>query len=241
MTPRYSTQRNPKELEPSLQYHFRKPDLLQGALTHKSYMAEPRHGRQSNNERLEFLGDTVLGLVIAEHLMSAHPTYPEGTLSKFKGRIVSEPSLAEISRKLDIGAFLRVGKGEELTQGREKSSILADALEAVIAAIYLDGGLEEARKFIMTHFKESVEQTISVASILDYKTDLQEYCQRELEVLPQYEIVAQRGPDHQKEFDVQVMIRGRAYGEGTGRSKKEAEQKAAQAALARLARTTRDL
>ena len=241
MTPRYSTQRSLNELESALNYRFGKIDLLQDALTHKSYMSDPRQGRQSNNERLEFLGDTVLGLVIAEHLMSTHPDYPEGTLSKFKGRIVSEPSLAEISRTLDIGSYLRVGKGEELTQGREKSSILADALEAVIAAIYLDGGLAAARSFILTHFKKAIETTVSVASILDYKTDLQEYCQRELEILPQYEIVAQRGPDHQKEFDVQVLIRGRSYGEGSGRSKKEAEQKAAQAALARLARTTRDL
>jgi len=230
------------DLEDRIGYRFRKMDLLEEATTHKSFMNEGRRlGVTRNNERLEFLGDTVLGLVIAEYLMVNFPKYPEGILSKFKGRVVSEPTLASVSRSLGIGGFLLIGKGEELTQGREKSSLLADALEAIIAAIYLDGGLDASRNFIIGQFRSVIEQTIQVDSIQDHKTDLQEYCQRELETLPVYQVKDQRGPDHQKEFDIAVVIRGKIYGEGSGRSKKEAEQKAAKDALERLARTSRDV
>lgn len=242
MIPRTKSGRDLSLLEDRLGYRFRRIDLLEEATIHKSFMNEGRRlGVTRNNERLEFLGDTVLGLVIAEYLMMNFPKYPEGVLSKFKGRVVSEPTLAIFSRQIGIGNFLLIGKGEELTQGREKSSLLADALEAVIAAIYLDGGLDAARSFIIGHFRALIAQTVSVDSVQDYKTDLQEYCQRELETLPLYQIIGQRGPDHQKEFDVAVMIRGKSYGEGSGRSKKEAEQKAAKEALERLARTTRDI
>ncbi len=242
MIPKIRIRRDLRALEDRLEYHFHQNDLLEEATTHKSFMNEGRRlGVTRNNERLEFLGDTILGLVVAEYLMVNFPQYPEGILSKFKGRVVSEPTLATVSRDIGVGMFLQIGKGEELTQGREKSSLLADALEAIIAAIYLDGGLDAARTFIMNHFRHAIDQTVSTDSVLDYKTNLQEYCQRELETLPHYEIVSQRGPDHQKEFDVEVLIRGKSYGEGTGRSKKEAEQKAAKAALERLARTTRDV
>ncbi|MCL5259343.1 MAG: ribonuclease III [Nitrospirae bacterium] len=234
--------RDLSELEERLRYRFRKIDLLEEATTHKSFMNEGRRlGVTQNNERLEFLGDTVLGLIVAEYLMVTYPKYPEGVLSKFKGRVVSEPTLATVSRVLGIGGFLLIGKGEELTQGREKSSLLADAMEAIIAAIYLDSGLDAARTFIIGHFRTVIEQTVHEDSIQDYKTDLQEYCQRELETLPVYQVMDQRGPDHQKEFDVAVLIRGKVYGEGSGRSKKEAEQKAAKDALSRLARTSRDV
>ncbi len=242
MIPRTKSGRDLRALEDRLGYRFRKIELLEEATIHKSFMNEGRRlGVTHNNERLEFLGDTVLGLVIAEYLMMNFPKYPEGVLSKFKGRVVSEPTLAIFSRQIGVGNFLLIGKGEELTQGREKSSLLADALEAIIAAIYLDGGLDAARTFIIGHFRTLITQAVSVDSVQDYKTDLQEYCQRELETLPLYQIVGQRGPDHQKEFDVVVMIRDKPYGEGSGRSKKEAEQKAAKEALDRLARTTRDL
>ena len=234
--------RDLSELEDRLHYRFRKVDLLAEATTHKSFMNEGRRlGVTRNNERLEFLGDTVLGLVVAEYLMVTYPKYPEGVLSKFKGRVVSEPTLASVSRALGIGGFLLIGKGEELTQGREKSSLLADALEAIIAAIYLDSGLDAARTFIIGNFRSVIEQTVHEDSIQDFKTDLQEYCKRELETLPVYQVMDQRGPDHQKEFDVAVHIRGKIYGEGSGRSKKEAEQKAAKDALSRLARTSRDV
>jgi len=214
---------------------FRDPALLDQALTHKSYVNEAKHKHLKHNERLEFLGDAVLTLVISEHLAALFPESTEGDLSKLKARLVSEVSLATASRRLDLGALLRLGRGEELTQGREKPSILANTLEAVVAAIYLDAGLDAARKFVLRIFAnefQDVQELGGPMTLHDYKTRLQEWCQKEYDTLPQYVIVRETGPDHQKTFEVQLTVRGDVLGVGMGRTKKEAEQMAAKQAIA---------
>jgi ribonuclease-3 len=229
-------------LQGRIGYRFRKTERLTEALTHKSYLNEIKNLPEgeagqpvaADNERLEFLGDAVLDLVISEHLLAVHPAHAEGELSKIKSRIVSEPALARAARRLELGRYLLLGRGEEMTQGRDKSSILSDALEAVIAAIYLDGGLEPARLFILNTLEEELTEEAEVSAIRDYKTDLQEWCQREYEVLPVYRVLRETGPDHQKTFEVELTIRGEVYGSGVGRSKKEAEQRAARVALDRI-------
>ncbi len=242
MFPRSQWMHNLPILEERLGYRFRSLERLEEATIHKSHTNEfKKGGIRRDNERLEFLGDTVLGLVIAEYLMKTWPDAPEGVLSKLKGRIVSEPTLAQVARNIGLGNFLLIGRGEEITQGREKNSILSDALEAVIAAIYEDGGLDAARMFVLREFRDVIEAATRNDAITDYKTELQEYCQRELETLPKYKIVGQSGPDHHKVFDVAVLIRESVWGEGRGYSKKEAEQKAAAAALDRIAQTTKDI
>jgi len=242
MFPRSQWMHSLPVLEDRLGYRFRTLEKLEEATIHKSFTNEFRKGGvRRDNERLEFLGDTVLGLLIAEYLMQVYPDAPEGILSKLKGRIVSEPTLAQVARNIGLGSYLLIGRGEEITQGREKNSILSDALEAVIAAIYQDGGLDAARDFVLREFREVIEGATRTDSIADYKTELQEYCQRELETLPKYKITNQTGPDHQKTFDVAALIKDSVWGEGRGHSKKEAEQMAAKAALERIARTTQDL
>jgi len=221
--------------EQTIGHVFRDPALLDQALTHKSYVNEAKHKHLKHNERLEFLGDAVLTLVMSEHLAGLFPESTEGDLSKLKARLVSEVSLATASRRLDLGALLQLGRGEELTQGREKPSILANTLEAVVAAIYLDAGLEAARKFVLRIFSsefQDVQEVGGSAALHDYKTRLQEWCQKEYDTLPHYVIVRETGPDHQKMFEVQLTVRGDVLGVGMGRTKKEAEQMAAKQALA---------
>ena len=221
--------------EQTIGHVFRDPTLLDQALTHKSYVNEAKHKHLKHNERLEFLGDAVLTLVMSEHLAALFPESTEGDLSKLKARLVSEVSLATASRRLDLGALLQLGRGEELTQGREKPSILANTLEAVVAAIYLDAGLEVARKFVLRIFAsefQDVQEVGGSAALHDYKTRLQEWCQKEYDTLPHYAIVRETGPDHQKTFEVQLTVRGDVLGVGMGRTKKEAEQMAAKQALA---------
>jgi ribonuclease III len=215
-------------------YTFRQLAWLDEALTHKSHANELKQKHRKHNERLEFLGDAVLTLVVSEQLASMFPDFTEGDLSKLKARLVSEESLAEVARRLDLGALLRLGRGEELTRGREKPSLLANVLEAIVAAIYVDGGLEAARAFLRRAFGEEFQhlQEMGGPAILhDYKTRLQEWCQKTYDTLPQYVVVKESGPDHQKIFEVQLAIRGDVRGIGVGRSKKEAEQMAAKQAL----------
>ncbi len=223
-----------------LGYSFRKPDLLREALTHKSYLNELRvseKGRPGqDNERLEFLGDAVLDLVVSESLIALHPLSSEGDLSKKKARIVSEVTLARVAKRLGIGEFLLLGRGEERTRGREKPSLLADALEAVIAAVYLDSGFETVREVLLKIFDEEVHRPSLHQDDTDYKTELQECCQREFDVLPTYRILRETGPDHQKLFEVNLTIKQELFGIGRGRSKKEAEQQAARQALEKLAK-----
>ncbi len=218
-------------------YRFRQPSLLEEALTHKSYVNEAKGSDKAasgrDNERLEFLGDAVLSLIISDHLARACPGFTEGELSKLKARLVSESSLAKTARGLELGGLLRLGRGEELTQGREKSSLLANALEAVLAAIYLDGGLDEAQAFTLRVLDQDLRKIheASGETAGDYKTQLQEWCQKRFETLPQYVTVRESGPDHQKTFEVQVAVKGEILGAGVGRTKKEAEQMAAQQAV----------
>ncbi len=226
--------RDLEELERCLTYHFKDPALLQQAITHKSYLNEAREKSQKDNERLEFLGDAVLDLVISQDFLLNYPDTAEGELSKMKARIVSETALAKVARRLEIGRFLLLGRGEEMTQGRAKPSLLANAIEAVLAAIYLDGGLESARDVIQKIFKDDIEELLKTEAFTDYKTELQELCQRDYEILPVYTVLSESGPDHQKTFEVQLSIKGNVYGRGIGHSKKEAEQQAAHEALEKL-------
>ncbi|MBI5410751.1 MAG: ribonuclease III [Nitrospirae bacterium] len=222
-------------------YRFRQPSLLDEALTHKSYVNEikslDKTTNDRDNERLEFLGDAVLSLIISDHLAGTCPDFTEGDLSKLKARLVSEASLAKAARGLELGALLRLGRGEELTQGREKNSLLANALEALIAAVYLDGGLEQAQTFTLRVLDQDIEKIHEAGGDAagDYKTRLQEWCQKRFETLPQYVTIRESGPDHQKTFEVQVAIKGELLGVGVGRTKKEAEQMAAQQAVQQMA------
>ena len=230
MTPMVSTE----AIEHRIGYHFRRAHLLNEALTHKSFVNENRAKDRRQNERLEFLGDAVLSLIISEHLAAELPHCTEGVLSKLKARLVSELSLAKAAKRLQLGMLLRLGKGEELSKGREKQSLLADALEALIAAIYLDGGLQASREFTLRIFEEELEAIRKVdgdSGLEDYKTHLQELCQKRYDTLPRYVTVRESGPDHRKTFEVELLIRGEVKGIGRGLSKKEAEQMAAKQAL----------
>jgi ribonuclease-3 len=215
-------------------YRFNDSALLDEALTHKSYVNERKGSSQSHNERLEFLGDAVLSLIVSDYLATRYPQLSEGALSKLKAKLVSEPALAAAAKRLDLGVRLRLGRGEELSKGREKASLLADGLEAVIAAVYLDGGLEAGRVFTLDALSEelgSIESLQTRPGDDDYKTRFQEWCQRQYESLPRYITVQETGPDHQKLFRVEVSVGDQVVGCGQGHSKKEAEQAAAKQAL----------
>ncbi len=216
-----------------LGYHFQTRRLFEEALTHKSYLNECPSSERRDNERLEFLGDAVLDLIVSELFLFRFPEAPEGELSKLKAKTVSETALSHVARRLDLGSALVLGRGEELTGGRDKPSLLADALEAVIAAVYLDGGLAAARQVVLTAFTDLFDN-LGRSDVADFKTELQELCQRDFSVLPVYRVLRESGPDHHKQFDVELSIRDEGYGVGTGRSKKEAEQQAARTALERL-------
>lgn len=225
---------NLEDAEGAIGYVFQRPELLEEALTHRSYINEARTKGQKDNERLEFLGDAILALLISQRLITIYPEDSEGELSKKKATLVSEVSLAQAARELDLGRFLRLGRGEERSQGREKNSLLANTLEAVVAAVYLDGGLEGAEalanRALSRPFRE-LREVDGRAYTRDYKTQYQEWCQKRFETLPRYLTVRESGPDHQKTFEVQLTINGDVVGLGVGRTKKEAEQMAAKQAL----------
>ncbi|MEM9555936.1 MAG: ribonuclease III [Acidobacteriota bacterium] len=214
-------------LEQALDHAFADPDLPRRALTHSSWTNE--RGRSDDYERLEFLGDAVLGLLTGEWLFRRHPDEPEGRLAKHKSYLVSAPALADFARSLDLGAVLRLGVGEERSGGRDKASILADVVEALFGALYLDGGLEAARGPV-ERFLEAAEARRS-ARALDAKTRLQELTQSQGRGLPSYVLVTAEGPDHAKTFTVECRLDDRVIGLATGRSKKDAEKSAAAAAL----------
>ncbi|WP_407917042.1 ribonuclease III [Kitasatospora sp. NE20-6] len=201
--------------------------LLVRSLTHRSYAYE--NGGLPTNERLEFLGDSVLGLVVTDTLYRLHPEVAEGTLAKLRAAVVNSRALAEVGRTLELGAFIRLGKGEEGTGGRDKSSILADTVEAVIGAVYLDRGLDAATDFVHRLFDPLIEESSQLGAGLDWKTSLQELTAAVGIGVPEY-VVTESGPDHQKNFDAAARVAGQDYGHGSGRSKKEAEQKAAESA-----------
>ncbi|MFN8169973.1 MAG: ribonuclease III [Candidatus Nanopelagicales bacterium] len=213
-------------------------ELLERALTHRSYAYE--NGGLPTNERLEFLGDSVLGLVVTDTLYRTHPDLPEGQLAKLRAAVVNAKALAGIGRELRLGEHLLLGRGEETTGGREKASIVADTVEAVIGAVYLDRGLDEATALVHRLFDPLIEESAALGAGLDWKTSLQELCAAEGVGVPEY-VVEESGPDHQKSFAAKVRVGGELYGDGHGRSKKEAEQEAAATAYAELLelRTTR--
>ncbi len=213
----------------TLGYSFRSWELLTEALTHTT-CANENAGTRSN-ERLEFLGDAVLGMVVAEHLFKRYPNLPEGELTKIRAAVVCEPTLAGRSRQLRVGEFMRFGKGESVS-GRDRNSILADAFEAIVGALYLDGGLEVARSFILRELEPIVEEARSGQVRVDYKTRLQELLQRTWTEGPNYRLLEEEGPPHNKRFRMGVYHRGVLLGSGWGRNKKEAEQEAAREALA---------
>ncbi len=216
-------------LEKKLGYKFNNSGLLKNALAHSSYANEVRNG-QTSNERLEFLGDSVLSVIVADYLFSNFKNIPEGELTKLRASLVCEKSLCAFSREFDLGDFLLLGKGEEKNGGRERDSILADAFEAVLAAIYLDGGMDEARKFVLRFVEEELYHKHEEA-FKDYKTALQEIIQRNPEESVTYILKGESGPDHNKVFEVEVHLNSNVIGVGKGKNKKQAEQMAAKQAL----------
>ena len=221
-----------KTLEIKLGYQFQNPKLLDHALTHSSYANEHHLGSISSNERLEFLGDSVLGMIVADHLYRTFPDLPEGDLTRIRANLVCEGSLVLVAKEWDLGRYLKLGKGENACGGRSRPSILADAVEAVLAAVFLDGGLEHDRDIIQRFLLDRMEQVNRASR--DHKTYLQELVQRKSGQVLSYELIGESGPDHNKTFQMQVLLNGQPIGQGTGHSKKEAEQAAANAAIERL-------
>lgn len=218
-------------LEKKIGHVFASPELLAHALTHSSYVNESAEKTSFSNERLEFFGDAVLGLVVTEELFHAFPDSPEGKLSIIKSRLVSGSRLAAYARSLGLGACLLLGKGEERLGGREKESILSSAFEAVVAAVYIDGGIEAARSFIKQVFGRDLKESGAGAEQLDYKSRLQKLTQKKYGMMPTYVVTATAGPDHRKQFRVEARIGDMLASSATGKSKKEAEQGAARCLL----------
>jgi ribonuclease III len=238
------TLKDDERLEQRLAYRFQRRELLEGALTHSSAASDLRGSRagetagaakSADNERLEFLGDAVLELLAREYLLEKFPEWSEGQLSKRRTRIVNARSLAAAARRLEIGDHLRLGRGEEKTGGREKPALLADAFEAVVAAIYLDGGLGAARKMLQrVLFEQALEERGESAAESDQKSALQEFLQGRWQSPAEYRLAGESGPDHQKLFEVEVWAGGKCLASGAGATKKEAEQRAARSALEQL-------
>lgn len=218
-----------QQLEKNLEYKFNNISFLKNALTHSSYANEVRNGITSN-ERLEFLGDSVLSIIVSDYIFKNFPNLPEGQLTKLRASLVCEKSLCGFSRELELGKYLLLGKGEEKGGGRERDSILADAFEAVLAAMYLDGGYEVAKKHALRFVLREIEHPEDDV-FKDYKTVLQEIIQRNPEETVIYALVDQKGPDHDKIFTVEVKLNSNTIGKGSGKSKKQAEQMAAKQAL----------
>jgi len=222
-------------LQQAIGYRFRDRGLLEHAMTHTSRANEDVSGGVRDNESMEFLGDAVLGFVVADVLFRDFPEFDEGQKSKMKASLVSTATLAQQAERLDLGEHMLLGRGEEKTGGRRKQALLADSYEALIAAIYLDGGVEPARAFIVREFGPLIaEARRTGVSDRDYKSALQELLQSRELPLPEYRLVGSIGPDHRKLFQVEVIVKGERIGDATGRSKKEAEQEAARAALEKL-------
>lgn len=219
------------KLEEKIGYSFKDKDNILVALTHSSFANE--HKKFKYNERMEFLGDSVLGLVISDYLFNKRKDVPEGVLTKFRATVVCEESLSKVARKLDLGNYLLLGKGEKITGGQDRDSILADATEALIAAIYLDAGFEKAKEFILDNLGEVISSTIDGNIFRDYKTILQEIIQSKNGKIS-YNLVEEKGPDHNKTFEMEVRTGHKILGVGIGRNKKEAEKEAAKNALVRM-------
>ena len=221
-----------KDLETAIGYHFQNISLLQNALTHSSYANERWHNSLLSNERLEFLGDSVLGMLVAEYLFRNFPNRPEGELTRMRADMVCEKTLAAAANRIGLGEHLLLGHGEEQGGGRSRDSILADAMESVIAACFLDGGLGAALQFVQKFIL--VEVPVTKLHNADYKTQLQELVQQKKNQVLTYALVGQSGPDHDEQFDVEVSLNGTVVGRGSGSSKKRAEQMSARAAIEQL-------
>ncbi len=222
-------QQKMEELQKLIGYRFHDEKLLFEALSHSSFANENKKTRRSN-ERLEFLGDSVLSVIVSDHIFKHFKHIPEGELTKLRASLVCETALYEFSKRIRLGEMIFLGKGEELTGGRERPSIVSDAFEAVIAAIYLDGGMEAARPYVLSFIPKDITPQ-GAKNFHDYKTELQEVIQRNPEEKIVYQLVDESGPDHDKRFTVRVMLNSNVIGEGEGRSKKSAEQSAAREAL----------
>ena len=225
-----------KDLEEAIGYRFRNISLLQNALTHSSYANERWRNSLASNERLEFLGDSILGMIVAEHLYRNFPDRPEGELTRIRADLVCEKTLAKVANQVSLGQYLQLGHGEEQGGGRTRDSILADAVESVIAASYLDGGFEPPLAFIRRFILCDIPETTTSLHNTDYKTTLQELVQQKKDQALTYVLTGESGPDHNKEFWVEVLLNGTVIGKGTGRSKKRAEQDAARIALEALSK-----
>ena len=221
-----------KDLETAIGYRFHNIQLLQNALTHSSYANERWHNSLLSNERLEFLGDSVLGMLVADYLFRTFPNRPEGELTRMRADMVCEHTLAAAANRIGLGSHLLLGHGEEQGGGRSRESILADAMESVIAACFLDGGIEAALKIVQQYIL--VEVPVNRLHNVDYKTRLQELVQQKKNQVLSYKLVGQSGPDHDKKFDVEVALNGQTVGVGSGSSKKRAEQDAACQAIRKL-------
>ena len=218
-----------KELEEAIGYHFQDISLLENALTHSSYANERWHNSLRSNERLEFLGDSILGMIVADHLYRNFPDRPEGELTRMRADMVCEQSLAVVANRIHLGSHLMLGHGEEQGGGRNRNSILADAVESVIAACYLDGGYAAALNFVNTFVLSDIP--VEKYHNADYKTALQEKVQQKKHQVLSYHLIGEEGPDHDKRFLVEVRLNGTVVGQGSGTSKKRAEQDAARVAL----------
>ena len=225
--------KNLLDLEHKLNYYFNDRNLLKNALLHKSLGNERKEYKNQNNERLELLGDAVLDLIVAEYLYKNYKNASEGTIAKLKAMIVSEPILAKISRQIGVGKFLMLSRGEVMSGGRNRESILADSFEAILGAVYIDSNLEEARVFALSHIKQYIDHIEENEDILDFKSILQEYVQKEFRTVPTYKLIAERGPDHMKEFEIQVIV-GNYKEKAVAKNKKKAEQLSAKALCIKL-------
>ncbi len=217
-------------LQDRIKFKFSDIKLLNKALTHRSY-ANENSETLKHNERLEFLGDSVLDILVSDYLVHEYSEFAEGTLSKIRAAVVNETCLAKLAKNIKLGNYLLLGRGEDLSGGREKASILADTFEALAGAVYCDGRLDAASKTFLPLIKEEIVKTAESWSFRDFKSDLQEYTQNKLVCIPSYRVVKEIGPDHAKKFEVVVMIKNEVEGKGFGRSKKEAEQAAAKMAM----------
>ena len=225
--------KNLLDLEHKLNYYFNDRNLLKNALLHKSLGNERKEYKNQNNERLELLGDAVLDLIVAEYLYKNYKSASEGTIAKLKAMVVSEPILAKISRQIGVGKFLMLSRGEVMSGGRNRESILADSFEAILGAVYIDSNLDEARVFALSHIKQYIDHIEENEDILDFKSILQEYVQKEFRTVPTYELIAERGPDHMKEFEIQVIV-GNYKEKAVAKNKKKAEQLSAKALCIKL-------
>ncbi|OHD63426.1 MAG: ribonuclease III [Spirochaetes bacterium RBG_13_51_14] len=220
-------------LQKVIRVKFKNKSMLRRAMTHRSFVNES--GRNvTDNERLEYLGDSVLALVVNEYLFRHFEEYREGKLAKIKSAVVSEATLAKIARRIDLGEFILMGKGEEHSGGRDRPSILANTFEAVIGAMFLDSGMKTCRTFVLNLIRDEIESADSPTSLRDPKTTLQEYVQKKYKERPEYQVIEERGPDHNKEFTVRLIINGREIITGDGPSKRKAEMNAARASLKKI-------